>query len=213
MRKGVTSAVESEGEGGKEICDIRYSINYWPNSVTAAEYAAGELGAKRILFEALYCPASDDDDEDCFLLVPPMSPEYELLKHTPWSNWYYDFVINKQFSIPDVFDEITAVKGVEAYWVWLKAGEAFFEEAAQKLRDLVPEEVELVLVDSLPIVGALPQGVRGCDPTGGLDYRLLERPEVLSEDAALMASKPAIIPNTFSLDGHPAAQYKAIPIP
>jgi len=196
----------------KPVCDIRYSLNYCPNSVTAAEHAVRELGHGRIMIAVLYSPAADEDDEDCFLLPPPLSPEYELLHATPWSSWYYEFVINRQFSVPDLLEEVLSVDGIAQLWVVLSCDPTLFQQACEKLRSAVPPEVELVLVSPHPLPHPLPEGVDGCDPTGGQKFRMLARPESISDDAALMARLPPIAPGTFALDGHPSAEYHAISI-
>lgn len=196
----------------KPVCDIRYSLNYCPNSVTAAEHAVRDLGHSRILVSLLYSPAADEDDEDCFLLPPPLSPEYELLKGTPWSSWYYEFVINRQFSVPDLLEEIVSVEGVSEIWATLAASPDLFSKACTKLREAVPAEISLVLVANSPLPSPLPPGIAGCDPTGAQKYRLLERPGSISEDAALVAKKPPITLGTFAVDGHPAAEYRTISI-
>lgn len=196
----------------KTVCDIRYSLNYCPNSVTAAEHASKDLGHSRVLISVLYSPAADEDDEDCFLLPPPLSPEYDLLQATPWSSWYYEFVINRQFSVPDLLEEVLSVEGISQLWVSLSCAPQLFHDASAKLRTLVPDEIEIVLVGSSPLPSSLPEGVSGCDPTGAQKYRLLSRPESISEDAALIARHPPIEPGTFALDGHPCAEYHAVSI-
>ena len=199
-----------QAEAFKTVCDIRYSLNYCPNSVTAAEHAVKSLGVPRILVSVLFSPAADEDDEDCFLLPPPLSPEYDLLHQTPWSAWYYEFVINRQFSVPDLLEEILSVEGLEELWVDLSSSPDLITTAAERLRDTVPEESSIVLVSSSEFVTPLPRGVSACDPTGKHKYKLLSRPESISEDAALMAKCPPIIPGTFALDNHPASEYRAV---
>jgi len=194
----------------KIVCDIRYSLNYCPNSVTAAEYAVKNMGISKILLSVLFSPAADEDDEDCFLLPPPLSPEYELLHQTPWSSWYYDFVINRQFSVPDLLEEVLSVPGVDELWVALSSSPELFEAAVAKLRGTVPSDIQVVVVSSQALPSSLPDGVLGCDPTGNQKYRMLTRPESISEDAALMAKQPSVVPNTFALDGHPCAEYQAV---
>lgn len=196
----------------KTICDIRYSLNYCPNSVTAAEHSVQELGHSRVMIAVLYSPAADEDDEDCFLLPPPMSPEYELLHSTPWSSWYYDFVINRQFSVPDLLEEVLSVDGVSQLWVVLSCGPDLFNKACEKLRAVVPNEIQLVLVSQHPLPLPLPSGLEGCDPTGKQKYRMLTRPESISDDAVLLARHPPVEPGTFALDGHPSAEYHAVSI-
>lgn len=196
----------------KTVCDIRYSLNYCPNSVTAAEHAAKDLGHSRVLISVLYSPAADEDDEDCFLLPPPMSPEYDLLHATPWSAWYYEFVINRQFSVPDLLEEVLAVDGISQLWVALSCSPPLFHDACEKLRAVVPQEIKIVLVSASPLPSPLPAGMVGCDPAGSQEYRLLSRPESISEDAALMARRPPVEPGTFALDGHPSAEYHAVSI-
>lgn len=200
------------GPEQKIVFDIRYSINYFPNSVTAAEFAEGKMGGSRILVDVLYSPAADEDDEDCFLLPPPLTPEYELLVDTSWSNWYYEYVISRQFTVPDLLDELFAVAGIRQYWMRLKSGEDAFSKAVDKLASCLPADVEGILVSEQGL-GALPQGIVGCDPTGLQKYTLIDRPESISEDAALMAKKPPIVPMTFSLSGHPSAEYVTLSLP
>lgn len=196
----------------KTVCDVRYSLNYCPNSVTATEHAVRDLGYSRVLISVLYSPASDEDDEDCFLLPPPMSPEYDLLHATPWSSWYYEFVINRQFSVPDLLEEVLSVDGISQLWVTLSCAPSMFAAASEKLRAVVPREMEIVLVSDYPLPTPLPEGIEGCDPAGSHKYRLLTRPESISEDAALMARHPPAEPGTFALDGHPIAEYHAVSI-
>lgn len=196
----------------KLVCDVRYSINYYPNSVTATEFAGEELGVDKVLVDVLYSPASDEDDEDCFLLPPPLSPEYESLKEVPWSTWYYDYVISRQFTVPDLLDELFAVASIREYWMCLKCLPEQTETALLKLSENFTDGVRgvIVSVDTLP---PLPEGLLGCDPTGNQQYRLITRPLSISEDAALVTSRPPVIPGTFSVDGHPAAEIRTINLP
>ncbi len=194
----------------KLVCDIRYSLNYCANSVTAAEHAVREHGHSRLIISVLYSPAADEDDEDCFLLPPPLSPEYERLHHTPWSSWYYEFVINRQFSVPDLLEEIIAVEGIGQLWVVLTASPALFGKACENIRKIIPPEIELVIVSSSPLPLPLPASTYGCDPTATQKYTLLSRPESISEDAALLARRPPVQPSTFALDGHPCAEYRTV---
>jgi hypothetical protein len=196
----------------KLVCDIRYSINYYPNSITAAEFASDSLGLSGVLIDVLYSPAADEDDEDCFLLPPPLSPEYDMLTTCPWSTWYYDYVISRQFTVPDLLDEIFSIQGITEYWICLKAGEDFYSTAMEKLSETIPDSVTAILVGEF-IPQGLPPKLFGCDRSGQHRYKLISRPKSLSEDAALLASEPALIPNTFSLDCHPAAEYKLISLP
>jgi hypothetical protein len=196
----------------KLVCDIRYSINYYPNSITAAEYAAETLGLRGVLLDVLYSPAADEDDEDCFLMPPPLSPEYDMLTTCPWSTWYYDYVISRQFTVPDLLDEIFSIHGIEEYWICLKTSDELYPTAVEKLADTIPDNGKAILVsESLPQV--LPARLYGCDRSGKHKYRLISRPKSLSEDAVLLASEPPLIANTFSLDCHPAAEYKLISLP
>lgn len=196
----------------KLVCDVRYSINYYPNSVTASEFAGKELGLDKVLIDVLYSPAADEDDEDCFLLPPPLSPEYESLKETPWSTWYYDYVISRQFTVPDLLDELFAVTSIKEYWMCLKCSPEQQSDALLKLAAGFQDGVGGVIVSSHEI-GELPEGLAGCDPSGKQLYKLITRPVSISEDAALMTSRPAIVPGTFSLDGHPAAEFRTISLP
>lgn len=199
-------------ERTKLVCDIRYSINYYPNSVTAAEYAGEEIGVDKVLVDVLYSPAADEDDEDCFLLPPPLSPEYECLKEVPWSTWYYDYVISRQFTVPDLLDELFAVSSIREYWISLKCLPDQEGIALQKLSESLPDGV-LGVVVSERVLPPLPAGLSGCDPTGKIKYRLISRPLSISEDAVLMASRPPVIPGTFALDGHPSADIQTINLP
>lgn len=196
----------------KMVCDIRYSINYYPNSVTAAEHAIEVLGVDRILIDVLYSPAADEDDEDCFLLPPPLTPEYDILTGYPWSAWYYEYVISRQFTVPDLLDEVFSLNRLRECWMCLKCDPEMREKAAVKLAELLPSGTGGILVSGgeLP---KLPEGLYGCDRSGRHRYTLISRPKSISEDAALMASSHAIRPNTFSLDCHPAAEYKTISLP
>lgn len=199
-------------EKSKLVCDVRYSINYYPNSVTASEFAGEELGINKVLVDVLYSPAADEDDEDCFLLPPPLSPEYEALKEVPWSTWYYDYVISRQFTVPDLLDELFAVPSITEYWMCLKCLPEQVDDALKKLAESFSEGVRGIVVSGDPL-GQLPQGLEGCDPSGRQKYKLISRPSSISDDAALMASKPPIIPRTFSMDGHPAAEIRTISLP
>jgi len=196
----------------KLVCDVRYSINYYPNSVTASEFAGKELGLDKVLIDVLYSPAADEDDEDCFLLPPPLSPEYESLKEIPWSTWYYDYVISRQFTVPDLLDELFAVTSIKEYWMCLKCATEQRNDALVKLAAGFQDGVSGVVVSGHDL-GELPDGLSGCDPSGKQLYKLITRPASISEDAALMTSRPAIIPRTFSFDGHPSAEFRTISLP
>jgi hypothetical protein len=194
------------------VCDVRYSINYYPNSVTATEFAGEEMKIDKVLIEVLYSPAADEDDEDCFLLPPPLTPEYECLQEVPWSTWYYDYVISRQFTVPDLLDELFAITSVKEYWICLKCSDHHLASALVKLEEVIPDGVRAIVVSDNPI-GSLPPKLHGCDPTGSQRYKLIFRPGSFSEDAALMTSRPPIIPNTFAMDGHPAAEFRTINLP
>lgn len=194
------------------VCDIRYSINYYPNSITAAEFAVSSLGARRVLVDVLYSPAADEDDEDCFLLPPPLSPEYDMLTTYPWSTWYYDYVISRQFTVPDLLDELFSIQEISEYWMCLKCSDEMRETALIKLGEIIPESCTGIVVSEVPL-GDMPKGILGCDTSGRQRFQLIFRPRSISEDAALVASEPAVQLGTFSLDCHPAAEYKLVSLP
>jgi hypothetical protein len=197
-------------EGQKIVADIRGCINASPNTVAAASYAV-EMGANRILLSALYHD-KDEGERPTIFLISPFINEYLYLAEMSYEKWFTGPHRISQTPVPDGLPDLSLVDGLQEIWL------EFLNEPAECLlgwelaQQSLPSHLQLRFFSRKKIEGNI-QNAIGADPEGKLGFKFLWRPNNLLNDVALEKRQVPIIKKTFSLDGHPSAEYVTVPLP
>lgn len=185
-----------------DVVDIRFTTTFQANSSIAAAAAVELLNAKNVLLRCVFVPAKTEDDEPLFYFYPPMIPEYEYLREMSWETWYVDYVTERNFTPPDILEDIMEVDGLDKIWLLFDFPQELFGAAMNLLIEQTQED-KFVIVSEYPLPKVA--GLLRADPTGHADFNFC------GENASGFFGK--IKNKAFSIGSDSKTQYKTITLP